>query len=412
MSDVFISHVEEDSAVVLEIARSLEAAGYTTWYYERDSLPGVSYLVQTGQAIDESRTVVLVISASALGSHQVTKEVVRGHEGGKPFLPVLIDVTHADFQSCQPEWREAVGAAASISIAERGMQAVLSAVVRGLEGLGVMPTFRAGSPADKPPREANEGIVPPRPVDSPLEELRRYQRRPTDPPPTLIVSKQGDGSYASINDAIHAAEPGTHILVRPGLYDESLTIYKPLAIIGDGPVNDIVIHKSDDFSLQIQTDYVVVRGVTLRGQEAVAEPRCAVWITEGQPVFEDCDISSDSLVCLGIHGAEANATIRRCKIHDGKQVGLGGTGRGTVEDCDVFGNGGAGVQMEGGGNLIVRRCRIHENGAGVGAIQNSRGTVEDCEIFGNTTGLGVAAQKGSKLRIDGGRITDRILKDY
>ena len=31
MSDVFISHVEEDKAVVEEIARGLEAAGYTTW---------------------------------------------------------------------------------------------------------------------------------------------------------------------------------------------------------------------------------------------------------------------------------------------------------------------------------------------------------------------------------------------
>jgi len=411
MSDVFISHVEEDSTVALEVARSLEAAGYSTWYYERDSLPGVSYLVQTGQAVDESRAVVLLISSSSLGSHQVTKEVVRAHEGGKAFLPVLIDVTHVEFQTRQPEWREAVGAAASISIAERGMQAVLSAVVRGLGGLGVMPTFQAGNATHEPLREANAETAPPRSEDPPMEELRRYQRRPEESPPKLIVSKQGDGGYASIADAIHAAEPASHILVRPGLYDESLTIYKPLAIIGDGPVDEIVIHKSDDVCLRIQTDYAVIRGLSFRGQEAEATS-CAVWITEGQPVFEDCDVASDSLVCLGIHGAEARPTIRRCKVHNGKQVGIGGTGKGTVEDCDVFGNGGAGIQVEGGGHLVIRRCTVHENGAGVGAVQNSRGTVEDCEIFGNTTGLGIAAQKGSKLRIDGGKITDKILKDF
>ena len=48
MSDVFIAHVEEDADVALEIALSLEEAGYTTWCYEVDSIPGPSYLIQTG----------------------------------------------------------------------------------------------------------------------------------------------------------------------------------------------------------------------------------------------------------------------------------------------------------------------------------------------------------------------------
>ena len=37
VSEIFISHVEEDEGVALEIARGLEAAGYRTWYYERDA---------------------------------------------------------------------------------------------------------------------------------------------------------------------------------------------------------------------------------------------------------------------------------------------------------------------------------------------------------------------------------------
>jgi hypothetical protein len=42
MSDIFISHVEEDEGIAQEIARGLESAGYTTWYYERDGVPGLS----------------------------------------------------------------------------------------------------------------------------------------------------------------------------------------------------------------------------------------------------------------------------------------------------------------------------------------------------------------------------------
>ena len=73
MSQIFISHVEEDAQVALELAQGLEAAGYRTWYYERDSDPGLSYLLQIDRAILDSRAVVLIISPQSIRSHQVTK---------------------------------------------------------------------------------------------------------------------------------------------------------------------------------------------------------------------------------------------------------------------------------------------------------------------------------------------------
>jgi hypothetical protein len=139
MSDVFISHVREDSDIALEIARGLEAAGYTTWYYERDSVPGVSYLLTTKRAVEESRGVLVIISAHSLASQQMTKEVVRAHESDKPFIPVLRGVTHDEFQQRQPEWREAMGAAASLDIPPAGASAVLPRIIDGLKALGIHP---------------------------------------------------------------------------------------------------------------------------------------------------------------------------------------------------------------------------------------------------------------------------------
>ena len=43
MGHIFISHIEKDAAVMRQIADGLEAAGYKTWYFERDSLPGLSW---------------------------------------------------------------------------------------------------------------------------------------------------------------------------------------------------------------------------------------------------------------------------------------------------------------------------------------------------------------------------------
>lgn len=39
MSHIFISHVEEDADIALEIALGLEEAAYKTWSYETDSIP-------------------------------------------------------------------------------------------------------------------------------------------------------------------------------------------------------------------------------------------------------------------------------------------------------------------------------------------------------------------------------------
>ena len=140
MSEIFISHAEEDATIALRVALDLETAGYQTWSYEVDSVPGPSYLVQTGDAVERADVVLLIISPTSLGSHQVTREVVRGLETGKPFLPLLRDVTHVEFQNRQPEWRSAVGAATSIQLPAEGVQALIPRIIAGLVALGVEAT--------------------------------------------------------------------------------------------------------------------------------------------------------------------------------------------------------------------------------------------------------------------------------
>ncbi len=145
MSDVFIAHVEENAVTALEIALSLEEAGYATWCYELDSIPGPSYLIQTGRAVEQAKAIVVVISPDSVGSRQVTKEVVRAHESGKEFIPVLQDISHVEFQNRQPEWREAIGASASIRISQEGVASILPRIISGLEALDIRPMARPKS---------------------------------------------------------------------------------------------------------------------------------------------------------------------------------------------------------------------------------------------------------------------------
>ncbi len=171
--DVFISHVEEDGAVALELADALDAAGYATWCYERDTIPGPSYLLQTSGAIEGSQAVVVLISADALGSHQVTSEVVRAHEADKPFIPLLIGISREEFGARQPEWREAIGSAATLELPAGGVRAVVPRIVDGLTALGVRP-HEPGAPKARLPFIAGQGGAD---ASSRFAPVRRRSRR-------------------------------------------------------------------------------------------------------------------------------------------------------------------------------------------------------------------------------------------
>jgi hypothetical protein len=147
MSQIFISHVEEDESIALEIAHGLEVAGYSTWYYERDSLPGVSYLDQIDEAIEQCQAVVVIISLASLSSWQVDKEVERAHESGKHFVPVLHGVKHVEFQTRKRGWRMAMGVNTSISVPADGASTIVPRIAAGLRRL----VINSEAPVSSPP---------------------------------------------------------------------------------------------------------------------------------------------------------------------------------------------------------------------------------------------------------------------
>jgi F-box protein 11 len=226
--------------------------------------------------------------------------------------------------------------------------------------------------------------------------------------PTIIVAKQG-GQYTTIGEAIKNAEPGTRIMVRPGFYNEGFVIDKELEIVGDGPLRDIVVESTETNCIRMQTEKATVRGLTLRARTAPKE-FFAVDIPRGQLILEDCDITSDTWASVAIHGTMADPVIRRCKIHDGKAGGVFvfDHGKGTIEDCDIYGNTNAAVEIKDGSNTTVRRSKLYDNKAsGLYVWKNSKGTIEDCDIYGNEyAGITIgeyASPNISKCKIHNGK---------
>jgi hypothetical protein len=112
--DVFISHVEEDAAVAQALARELRGCGRSTWMYEEDGVPGVSYLTQIFQAIEECRVFVLVASPTSVHAHQVIREVEQAHERGMMIIPVRLGLTHQQYGDSEPILRVATGTAVTL----------------------------------------------------------------------------------------------------------------------------------------------------------------------------------------------------------------------------------------------------------------------------------------------------------
>lgn len=140
MHNIFISYVNDDSKTAIAIARGLEAAGFRTWYYERDSQWGADYLLTTGKAIENSQAMVLILSKNSLRKpKQISPEVTRAHETGKIFLPLMVGILWDEFKAAQPGWAQAVGAAVGMTWDPSQADEVLKRMVSGLHNLGIRP---------------------------------------------------------------------------------------------------------------------------------------------------------------------------------------------------------------------------------------------------------------------------------
>jgi Right handed beta helix region len=219
----------------------------------------------------------------------------------------------------------------------------------------------------------------------------------------LTVSQDGRGQYKTISQAIQNASEGSQIRVLPGIYREGLIIDKPLEIIGEGAMGEVAIEYANASCISIQSDRVKLSGLTIRGRAMVGvKAYHAVDISSGQIILESCDISSEALACIAIHGRGANPTIRHCKIHRGKQGGIliYQGGKGLIEECEIYDHPYLGIAIRTYGNPTIRRCQIYccqQGGAYV--WERGFGAIEDCEIYDNLgPGIRISPDSNTTLR--------------
>ena len=262
-----------------------------------------------------------------------------------------------------------------------------------------------------------------------------------------VVAQDLSGEVATIGEAVALARDGDTIVVKPGIYPESVTIDKDITVAGEGDPSAVVIEPTEDasrapsdgadarFGLHLVDSDATVSDLTVRGFQA----GMAVVVDGGAPTLDGIIVAlrgdftgatpatphtglaiglrSRALVrgmthqgylsidggaaptiedsqlvetCLVITGAGTSPvvqgnTIVGCPSGWGISVGEGATP--TVEDNDVSG-GGFDVN-DPGTNAVIHGNRIHDWDRGIDIGGGATATIEGNDIFANGHGIGL-----------------------
>ncbi|HEV7732043.1 MAG TPA: TIR domain-containing protein [Candidatus Binatia bacterium] len=139
--DLFIIHVADDAKVALELAIEFERVGYRAWCYELDSLPLGNYIENIRRGIETASVLLVLVSRSSLDKdEEVTREIHFGQAGDKAFIPLVLDLSDAEFDREVPlTWRQAFGEAVRVRLDPARLAVATGRIAEGLKARGLTP---------------------------------------------------------------------------------------------------------------------------------------------------------------------------------------------------------------------------------------------------------------------------------
>lgn len=250
---------------------------------------------------------------------------------------------------------------------------------------------------------AKKPTAPKAPARKAAPAPRRVVAPPVRKPAPVVVlrvSPLGGTPYRTISQALKKAPAGARVLVRSGVYTESLVLERPVEIAPLDPASEVIVEGSGASSLTMRTDQAVVRGLTLRQKAGDQVVEHTVDLSRGRLVLESCQITSGIKACVGIRGMGTKPYLRNCRIQGGSRDGVLVTegAEPSLEGCEISGHGGHGMSIH-GAKPSLRDCTLHDNqGEGL-HYEAGGGAAEDCELYANAaSGAGINRQSDPVLR--------------
>lgn len=221
--------------------------------------------------------------------------------------------------------------------------------------------------------------------------------------PTVMVSPQLSRpqkasaracvQFSSIQEAVDYVEPGSRIVVAPGVYREQglLRIDKAVEVVGEaGAGNQVFVDANIDMCMGRLANLNIRTQPTSSTQGAV-ELKGAC-----QATIEDCNIEGSLIL-----SDSRETLVRNNFIHSGQQNGvLVEGGDGSIINNDVTGHKMCGLVLKGNANPMVRNNTFNKNKlAGIVIGDDAHGTFEANRTVNNTHyGMAVGATANPMIR--------------
>ncbi|MGQ9896686.1 MAG: serine/threonine protein kinase [Acidobacteriota bacterium] len=199
-------------------------------------------------------------------------------------------------------------------------------------------------------------------------------------PQETVVAPAG-GDFTTITAAVTAARTGARILIRPGVYRETVVLTKNVELAADALAGKAIIMSDGAPCLRQSLGSQVVRGLTLESQHAPA-----VQLDGGALTIEDSQITATAGDSLRVQGPETRLVLRHSRLHNGAGNGLtaGDTAQLELVECDIVGHRGDGLRLTGQARLKAYDCRITDNQqVGVQALERATAQLERCTLERN-----------------------------
>jgi predicted Ser/Thr protein kinase len=221
----------------------------------------------------------------------------------------------------------------------------------------------------------------------------------------IVDAENGDAT--TIAEALARARDGATILVRPGLYPESLVVERPVDIVGIAENGQLaVIQPGDGHCIRV-TSASRLSGLVLRGPErsegAAALP--CLDIAAGRVSVENSEIAASSGPAVMVRdGAEA-------KLSDSVVSGSGAAGimltsgaKAEISGGEIRKSAKSGIVARGGADITVDGTTIADAGeAGLLLAEGANGQIRASSITGSRTS-GIEITGGAKAIIFDSRV--------
>jgi len=201
-------------------------------------------------------------------------------------------------------------------------------------------------------------------------------------PINVVIDRNENKAFTSIQEAIDNAPDGSTILVKPGVYNEILNIKKKITLQGEDKENTIInpISENNKYGIRLGSPGIIIKNLSI-SNGGPGLYTTAIKVVVNNVIIEDCNIYDTP---IGVAIFTSKNTIKNCEIWGCKDEGIALIGT-EFSDCSE--------------NKIIN-CKFHDNCDGIELQYSSDNKIIDCEIFNNThTGIDAISSKNDRNEI-------------